>query len=322
MTISISTPAISKPAISLKNLTKNFGDTHVLKGLTVEIEENTIVGLFGRNGVGKTTLMSILSNQEQATGGTAQVYGHNIWENPEATNRICFIRENQKYPEEAKLAHVLKAAADFYPNWDQDFALKLEKRFRLPKKTQIKKYSRGQLSALAIVVGLASRAPITFMDEPYLGLDPTARDVFYELLISDFGEYPRTIVFSTHLIDEAANLFERVIVLDEGKIVLDKSIEEATESAYNLAGPALAVDELTKNLKVLKVRTLGGLKSATISGHVTEEIAQAATQRNLEISPVSLQDLVSALGHHDDIDPLSTQSQQSPEALAVKEYSR
>lgn len=313
------TNAQSLAAISLKNLTKSFGDTHVLKGLTVDIEENTIVGLFGRNGVGKTTLMSILSNQERATSGSAQIFGQDVWENPEATNRICFIRENQKYPEEAKIKHVLQAASDFYPHWDNELALELEKRFRLPEKTQIKKFSRGQLSALAIVIGLASRAPITFMDEPYLGLDPTARDVFYELLIKDFGDHPRTIVFSTHLIDEAANLFERVIVLDEGKIVLDKSIEEAMDAAYNLAGPALAVDELTKNLTVLKVRTLGGLKSATIAGLVSEDVAEAATRNNVEISPVSLQDLVSALGYHQDTDtPNANQLEATPEKVSSR----
>ncbi|GAA2544692.1 ABC-2 type transport system ATP-binding protein [Neomicrococcus aestuarii] len=312
------------PAITLRGLTKNFGKTKVLRGLDVEIQPGTIVGLFGRNGVGKTTLMSILSNQERPTSGEALIFGEPVWENPEALSQICFIRENQKYPDESALKHVLRAAANFYPNWDNELADHIKGRFRLPEGTQIKKYSRGQLSALGILIGLASRAPVTFLDEPYLGLDPTARDMFYDLLIEDVGESPRTIVFSTHVIDEAANLFERVIVLDEGEIVLDMRVEEATESAYNIAGPALAVDELTRGLKVLKVRMLGGLKSATVSGQVTADLAEAASAARLEISPVSLQDLVSALGHREDtssLEPRGNSTDSNPNRQ-VKELSR
>src|SRR6201746_2103618 len=93
--------------------------------------------------------------------------------------------------------------------------------FRLPTNRRIKKLSRGQLSAVGVIVGLASRAPLTFFDEPYLGLDAVARQLFYDRLLADYAEHPRTVVLSTHLIDEISNLLENVLVLDHGRLTLD-----------------------------------------------------------------------------------------------------
>ena len=111
---------------------------------------------------------------------------------------------------------MLRIAAGAYPHWDRAFADQLVDAFRLPVKRMIKKFSRGQLSAIGIVIGLASRAPITFCDEPYLGLDAVARRTSYDRLLADFSEHPRTAVLSTHHIDEVANLLEHVVILDQG----------------------------------------------------------------------------------------------------------
>lgn len=283
-------------AIETRSLTKKFGATTVLDDLSLGIEKNTICGLLGRNGAGKTTLMSILAGQELKTSGHALVLGADPFENARVLAGLSFARENQKYPEEFKVSHVVRAAAWFYAGWDADLARRLVGEFRLPLKTPIKKLSRGQLSAVAIMVGLASRAPVTFFDEPYLGLDATARGIFYDLLLEDYMEHPRTILMSTHLIDEAANLLEHVIVLQDGKKVLDSSVEEATGSAFTLSGMAQAVEAAAGGRQVLRSQALGGLRSVTIAGTPDDGLRSQAKSAGLEVGPVSLQELVAAYG--------------------------
>lgn len=283
-------------AIETRSLTKKYGNTTVLDNLTLGIEKNTICGLLGRNGAGKTTLMSILAGQELKTSGQARVLGAEPFENAQVLAGLSFARENQKYPEEFKVSHVVRAAAWFYAGWDADLARRLVGEFRLPLKTPIKKLSRGQLSAVAIVVGLASRAPVTFFDEPYLGLDATARGIFYDLLLEDYMEHPRTILMSTHLIDEAANLLEHVVVLQDGRKVLDSSVEEATRAAFTLSGTATAVDTAVGGRQILRSQALGGLRSVTIAGNPDERLRTEAKAAGLEVGPVTLQELVAAFG--------------------------
>lgn len=283
-------------AIQTEALTKKYGSNTVLDGLSLGIERNTICGLLGRNGAGKTTLMSILAGQEMKTSGQAWVLGADPFENATVLAGLSFARENQKYPEDFRVGHVLRAGPWFYAGWDTGFAQRLVAEFRLPLKTPVKKLSRGQLSAVAIVVGLASRAPVTFFDEPYLGLDATARGIFYDLLLEDYMEYPRTILMSTHLIDEAANLLEHVIVLQDGRKVLDSSVEEATRSAFTLSGPAAAVEAIAGGRQVLRSQSLGGLRSMTMAGAPDAVLRSDAAAAGLEVGAVSLQELVAAYG--------------------------
>lgn len=283
-------------AIETTDLTKVYRHTPVLDHVSLGIEKNTICGLLGRNGAGKTTLMSILAGQELKTSGQARVQGADPFENAAVLAELSFARENQKYPEEFKVSHVLRTAPWFHAGWDAEFARRLVGEFRLPVKTPIKKLSRGQLSAVAIVVGLASRAPVTFFDEPYLGLDATARGIFYDLLLQDYMEHPRTILMSTHLIDEAANLLEHVVVLQDGRKILDSSVEEATASAFTLSGTATAVAEAAGDRQVLRTQALGGLRSVTIDGAPDDRLRAQARANGLEVGQVSLQELVAAHG--------------------------
>lgn len=289
-------PLDHEAAVSVRGLRKSYRRTEVLHGLDFDIPHNTICGLLGRNGAGKTTALSILSGQDRASSGEVSVLGRSPFEDAQTAARLCFARENQKYPESFKAHHVLSTAPWFFENWDADFADRLVRMFRLPLKTKIDKLSRGQLSTVAIVVGLASRAPLTFFDEPYLGLDATARQLFYDVLLQDFMTHPRTIVMSTHLIDEAANLLEKVLVIDDGQILMDADADSARTAAFSLSGPASAVADLTGDLDVLTTRRIGGLSSVTLAGRPDEQMVEAAASRHLEIGDVGLQDLVAALG--------------------------
>lgn len=278
--------------IEVRDLTKRYKSENALDNVNFNVAANKIYGLLGRNGAGKTTLMSILTAQNFKTSGDVRVFGQSPYENEKVLSRICFIRESQKYPDDFTPQHAFRSARLFFANWDQDFADRLVKEFQLPAKRRIKKLSRGQLSAVGVIIGLASRAEITFFDEPYLGLDAVARQLFYDRLVEDYAENPRTIVLSSHLIDEVANLLEHVIVIDEGRIIMNDDAEDIRGTAHTVVGPAAKVDQFTAGSEVLHTERIGSFASVTVSGVLTDRQRDEAIALGLELAPVSLQQLV------------------------------
>ncbi|MGO1538418.1 MAG: ATP-binding cassette domain-containing protein [Leucobacter sp.] len=283
-------------AIETSGLTRTHGQIRALDNVSVSIHKDTITGLLGRNGAGKTTLMSLITAQDQPTSGSITVLGEHPFENGRALEQMCFLRDNQRYPDDYKLVHALRAAKIFYPNWDQELADELVGLFRIPAKPIIKKFSRGQFSALGIVLGLASRSPITFFDEPYLGLDATARTHFYDVLLRDYATHPRTIVLSTHLIDEMDRLLERVVILDRGRVVQDSSTDEMRGMAHQVSGKADAVANYVSGRRVLSRHAVGGLATVVVEGRLSAEDRGDAAAGDLELGNVSLQELVAAYG--------------------------
>jgi ABC-2 type transport system ATP-binding protein len=277
--------------VEAQGLTKRFGRVAAVDDVSFSLEEGGIHGLLGRNGAGKTTLMQLMTGQEFATDGRARIFGEDPVENSRALRRVCFIKESQVYPDDFKGKHVLKTAPWFFDNWDAAFAERLVDAFQVPLDRRMKKLSRGQRSAIGVIVGLASRAELTFLDEPYAGLDAVARQRFYDLLLHDYSAHPRTVVLSTHLIDEAASLLQQVVVIDEGRIVIDADADQLRGTATALVGRASDVDAFSAGREVLERSTLGGLASVTLAG-LTEEDRRAAASAGLEATAVSLQDLI------------------------------
>lgn len=285
------THSANSPAVRVDGLTKRFGRFTAVDDVSFSLEQNTIHGLLGRNGAGKTTVMQMLTGQQFATAGTISVFGQSPVENADVLQRVCFIAESQRYPETFMVKHVLASAPWFFENWDAEFAERLVDEFRVPVGRAIKKVSRGQLSAVGVIVGLASRAPLTFFDEPYLGLDAVARQVFYDRLLEDYIEHPRTIVLSTHLIDEVSNLLEHVLVIDQGRILMDEDADALRDSASTVVGRRGDVDAFVAGREVLHRETMGGLASVTVSGLDDAERREAEAS-GLELAPVSLQQLI------------------------------
>ena len=182
--------------------------------VSFDIEPGSITGLLGGNGAGKTTLMRILAGQEFASAGSVTVLGASPVTSDALLHRMVFVREDQRYPDYGwpyfLVRHAVRAASWFYPDWDGGLAEALLGDFGLPPGRAVRQLSRGMRSALGIVIGLAARAEVTLFDEPYAGLDPVARQLFYDRLLADYAAHPRTVLLSTHLIDEAAGLLQRV----------------------------------------------------------------------------------------------------------------
>jgi ABC-2 type transport system ATP-binding protein len=278
-------------AISVAGLTRRYRGHVALDDVGFHVASGSIVGLLGRNGAGKTTLLRILAGHEFASAGRVDVLGGDPWENDAILRRMVLIREEQAYPD-LKVGNVLRAAARFYPNWDAELARTLLTDFDLPVDRKVTKLSRGMRSAVGIVIGLAARTDVTLFDEPYAGLDAVARELFYDRLLVDCAEHPRTVLLSTHLIDEAAGLLERVVVLDHGRIVLDAAADDLRGSVTSVSGPAIAVTDFTAGRVVVNRRRIGSQESAVVAGALADSDRARARMLRLSLKPVTLQQVV------------------------------
>jgi ABC-2 type transport system ATP-binding protein len=279
---------------TLDAVTLQFRGHTALSGISTAIEADTITGLLGRNGAGKTSLMQLLTGHRLPTSGRVQLFGRSPYEDDDVLRRICFIKESQRYPDQFRVRDAVAAAARLYPGWDHDLAASLLADFDLPAKRQIKKLSRGMVSAVGIVLGLASRAPVTLFDEPYLGLDAVARQLFYDRLLADYADHPRTIVLSTHLIEEISDLLEHVLLLDRGRVLLDADADSLRATALTVAGPARQVQTFGSVHEVLHCESMAGRARAVVrTGSAADR--RVATDLGLTVEPTSIQKLVVAM---------------------------
>lgn len=255
-------------SLKCENIKKVYGKKEVLKDVNLELESGKIYGLIGRNGVGKTTLLSILSSQNPAGSGRVTLDGDDVWENEKCIDHICFSREISQMSgfgqNNLKIKDYMTAASIFYPNWNRELAKELIEKFGLEPKKRICKLSKGMLSMVTIVIALASEAEYTFLDEPVAGLDVVARDQFYKLLLREYGKSGRTFVISTHIIEEAADIFEEVIMLDRGEILLKENTQELLERAYHVSGKNEDVEAATAGLTVYGKEAIGRSTGVTV----------------------------------------------------------
>src|SRR5699024_8113434 len=264
----MTTPTTEKRvrAIEAHGVTRRYKDTIALDNVTLNFEKDKIHGLLGRNGAGKTTMMSVMTAQDWPSEGDIRVFGQPPHENEQILPDICFVREDQRYPEDALAKHAFAAARDAFEHRDAEFEQRLSDDCRVPLNTPIKKKSRGQKSAVGVIIGLAARAPLTVFDEPYTGLDAVARQLFYDRLLEDFTEHQRTIVVSSHLIDEISYLLEHVVVIDQGKILVDETADDLRDQAVTLVGAAAAVQQVVADREVVGREELGRIVRITVLG--------------------------------------------------------
>ena len=284
-------------SLTINQVSKVYGKKVALNQLSLELEDGKIYGLIGRNGAGKTTLLSIASAQNAATDGEVLLDGKKVWENDEALKDICFSREIATTATDSrntsKVCEYLRIASILYPNWNAELADELITEFGLDRKMRMNKLSKGMQSMVTIIVALASGARFTFLDEPVTGLDVVAREYFYKVLLDEYAKGERTFVISTHIIEEAANVFEEVIFIHEGKVLLKEETDSLLERTIHISGKEEDVDAVCDGKKVHHVEKLGRSKGVTVLLNPGEE--PDTKGRDVDIRPLSLQDVFVAL---------------------------
>jgi ABC-2 type transport system ATP-binding protein len=278
--------------IEIRGVTQQYGDVMALDNLDLKLEGQKIIGLLGRNGSGKTTLLSILAGFRKQTSGDVMINGQPVFEKAAVVRDIALIREAGDTVEESeKVKEALRFAEYLRPNWDMDYAKQILERYEVSEDSKLDQLSRGKRSAVGIALGLASRAPLTMFDETYLGLDAPSRYVFYDEILRDYMEHPRTFILSTHLIEEVSRIFEEVVIIDRGKVLLHDDSASLQARGIAITGPQDRVDAFIAGRTVIGERQLGRTKSAMLYGHLTGADQEQAREAGLELEPLDLQDL-------------------------------
>ncbi|HEX2947586.1 MAG TPA: ABC transporter ATP-binding protein [Clostridia bacterium] len=290
---------MSEFILETKMLNKSYGDVKAVRDFSVGLESNKIYGLLGRNGAGKTTFLNIIASRIFADSGEVSFFGQNAIENQEVLEKICYMPEKDLFIDIDRVSRILKTAALFYDNFDMEYALRLCKKFELSVNKKYKNLSRGYESIIRIVVGLASRAPLTIFDEPVLGLDAAVRDLFYRELIEDYENNPRTYIISTHLIEESADVFEEALIIKDGMLVEKLTVEELKERARYVSGKASAVDEAVSGMNIVHTEMVGNIKICTIFEKLTDEKLKKFEAAGTDVSPVPVQKLFIYLTEQD-----------------------
>lgn len=277
--------------LEIKNLNKSYGKTKVLTDISMELEDNKIYGLLGRNGVGKTTLLNIIANQIKSDSGSLKFNGEEIFENAKAVEDICLVREKGISIDEIKVKRIFTIARLLYKDWDEEYKEELVKEFKLNVKKKYHKLSRGNQTIVGLIIGLASNAKLTIFDEPSLGLDAAFRYKFYNILMKDVSKQPRTVIISTHLIDEVTNLFEEVIILKDERVFIKDEVSNLMEKGYFLNGKEVNIMPLIKDKNIIYKEEFGSSVIVSIFDTFTPQERQKLQDNNIEMSSIPLQKL-------------------------------
>ena len=218
-------------SIEFSHVTFNYGFRHspALTDISFDIDPGSIAGLLGRNGSGKSTIAMLMAGQARAQEGDVLFNGVPVFDNPEAMANVCNAADAMAIFGDEKIRNTLRLWRDVRPNWDEEFAGNLLETFKISTRKKPDKLSRGQRSALHAILGLASRCPVTIFDEVHLGMDAVARELFYRTLLADYAQNPRTIIMSSHLIEEVEDLLDNVVFIDQGSIIEHGDIDEVRE---------------------------------------------------------------------------------------------
>lgn len=278
--------------ISCSSLKKSYGRINALNNLSFNIEENKITGLIGRNGAGKTTLLKIAAGYMRPTSGEIKVFSQNPFENIHVASNMIFIDENLAFPPALSLAEILESAGRFYKNWDGVLAKKLFDYFSLNPRQHYNGLSKGMKSTFNTIAGIASRCPLTIFDEPTNGMDSAVRKDFYRALLKDYVEHRRTIIISSHLLNEIEDILEEVLLIKNGEKCLHMPILELKEYALGLRGNKREIESLVDNNQII-FRESFGRDSAyiVVRNDITQEKMQQIKATGIEISAVSSDDV-------------------------------
>jgi len=282
-------------SIKIDNLTKYYGTTLALDNVSMNIIPGKIYGLLGRNGAGKTTLLNMMTNKIYPTTGDVFIDGENVKDNDNVLGQIYYMMEMNLFPDYMRVNEGFKWTGEFYPEFDHEYALRISDKFGLNTKKKIKDLSTGYRTIFKAITTMATNAEMMIFDEPVLGLDANHRDMFYKELLTKYAEIENTMIISTHLIEEIAEVLEQTIIIKSGKIIMDKSVEDLLESAYTVSGEAGNVEKYIASKSFTGMETIGKFKSVTVLEEYSERDSNRLSDLNLDVDKAELQKLFIAL---------------------------
>lgn len=216
---------MAETILEIKNLVRSFGAKRALDNINLSLEKGTVLGLVGQNGAGKTTLIKHILGLLRAESGSVRVFGMDpVADPPGVLSKIGYLSEEGDLPLWMKVDELIRYSAAFYPGWDSKYAEELQKQFGLSSGAKLGSLSKGQRARTGLLIALAFRPELLLLDEPSSGLDPVVRKDILSAVIRTIADEGRTVLFSSHLLTEVEQVSDRVVMIQDGKIVIDDEL--------------------------------------------------------------------------------------------------
>ena len=275
--------------LEMKNVTKTFSGFKALDDLSMHVPAGTVYGLVGPNGAGKSTAIRLLTGVYRPDSGEITMEGMQIFENTALKKRIGYIPDDIFYFPSATLEDMRKFYRGIYPDFDDALFERLYEVFQLPRKGQIRRFSKGMQKQAAFHLAICTRPDVLILDEPVDGLDPVMRRQVWSLILSDVAQRQTTVLISSHNLRELEDICDHVGIMDHGRMLLERSLADMQGSTVKLQ----IVGEVPPDLDVLHESQSGRLKTLVVRGSVQEvaETVKAAAPVYFDILPLSLEEI-------------------------------
>ena len=275
--------------LEMKHVTKCFDGFKALDDLNLTVPKGSIYGLVGPNGAGKSTAIRILTGVYRPTEGEVSMEGMAIYENPMTKQRIGYIPDDIFYFPSATLEDMRKYYKGMYPKFDDALFERLYEVFNLPKKGQIRRFSKGMQKQAAFHLAICCRPDVLILDEPVDGLDPVMRRQVWSLILSDVAQHETTVLISSHNLRELEDICDHVGIMDHGRMLLERSLADMQGNIVKLQ----IVGDIPEKLDVLHESASGRLQTIIVRGKAedVEAAVQAMNPAYYDILPLSLEEI-------------------------------
>ena len=275
--------------LKMQNVTKTFGNFTALNDLSMTIPKGAVYGLVGPNGAGKSTAIRLLTGVYRQDAGTVTLEGEPIFENPKTKSRMCYIPDEIFFFPSATLEDMKKYYKGFYPQFNEELFERLHEAFQLPKKSHIRRFSKGMQKQAAFQLSICTRPDVLILDEPVDGLDPVMRRQVWSLILSDVAQRETTVLISSHNLRELEDICDHVGIVDKGRMLLERSLASMQGNTVKLQ----IVGDAPEGLEVLHSGTAGRLNTLVVRGGLDEvrEKVLAHNPTYFDILPLSLEEI-------------------------------
>lgn len=271
-------------SLEVTHLSKTFDGVQALRHASLTLEDNKIYGLFGRNGAGKSTLLAAIANRIVPNGGRVVMDHVDVLDDEWAQERIYLVNETMPFLMAYSLNTFFRNEGRFYGGFDWVLAARMLAAFDIDPTAKYGNLSLGSRMIVRLVAALCVPVDVLLLDEPVLGLDAVNRELFYRFLLEAYAERPRTIVISTHIIDEIAHVIEHAIILEQGQVLENFAVDCMAQHAVELTGPADVMEAYANDgmLLVMRRQSLGSMVTLTVRGEVNAaDLPEGVTARPL-----------------------------------------
>ena len=275
--------------LKMQDVTKKFENVTALDKLSLKVPQGSVYGLVGPNGAGKSTAIRVITGVYQPDGGSVTLEGKPVFENPGVKERLCCIPDDIFYFPSATLTEMRKFYKGIYPRFDDELFDRLQEVFQLPKKGQLRRFSKGMQKQAAFHLSICTRPDLLVLDEPVDGLDPVMRRQVWSLILSDVAQRGTTVLISSHNLRELEDICDHVGIMDSGRMLLERSLADMQGMTHKLQ----LVGEVPRGLRVVHESASGRMKTLIVRGDLQEitALVQGTNPTYFDVLPLSLEEI-------------------------------